>query len=92
MRRAGKREGRKKRTTALEAGLKGAGGGSGGGGGVVPGKQTTGEKGQSLEARRQEGGRHQGHSLDFIANCLLWESGVHEHQARGWGGFMTKKA
>lgn len=33
MRRAGKREGRKKRTTALEAGLKGAGGGSGGGGG-----------------------------------------------------------
>ena len=60
MRRAGEREGREKRTTAVEAGLKGIGGGAGGGG--VPGKQTTGEKGQSLEARRQEGGRHQGHS------------------------------
>ena len=51
-----------------------------------------GEINTSIGARRQEGGRHQGHSLDFIANCLLWESGVHEHQARGWGGFMTKKA
>ena len=30
--------------------------------------------------------------LDFIANRLLWESGVHEHQARGWGGLVTKKA
>lgn len=32
MRRAGEREGREKRTTALEAGLKGTGGGAGGGG------------------------------------------------------------
>ena len=45
-----------KATTALEAGLKGAGGGASG---AVPGKQRTGEKGQSLDARRQERGRHQ---------------------------------
>lgn len=36
MRRAGDREGRKKRTVALEVGLKGVGGG------VVPGKQMLG--------------------------------------------------
>ena len=73
MRRAGKREGRKKRTTALEAGLKGAGGGSGGGGG---GPWQADNRRERAELRRKEAGGGQTSRAFIRLHCQLPPVGV----------------